>query len=214
MKKTRREFPKAVLSITESGKFNRKVIETIIDTRCTKFSIVTVSEPKMNKTSRTRAGEDGKRLPNPYYGNVVKITFETAMAGTEYATRVNNQLAREGKESDFEPKPHAWGHHFQGSKSILQKNSDPNQLYLICYPDYEASYYESFYIDVRTNEEVQKHELEEYMTESYSAPKTQSDLDKKIDNYRNPGLDTVIYFKGNGVELVRDCDATKYLNLV
>lgn len=43
-------------------------------------------------------GEDGKKLVNPFWGNVVKVSSVNAMIGSDYATRVNNQAKREGKE--------------------------------------------------------------------------------------------------------------------
>ena len=58
-------------------------------THATPIGIVTRTEPKMRKTN------------NPYHGRILKVTEANVFANCNYEDRVNRQLAREHKESDF-----------------------------------------------------------------------------------------------------------------
>ncbi len=97
-------------TITESG-----LIALVMEREkrgATFVTLQTVTDPKMVKFHR----ETGN--PNPYLG-AKKVTVINGAFGTNYESNVNRQLAREGKESDFESGPRKWGEHFQDSKTVI-----------------------------------------------------------------------------------------------
>lgn len=77
-------------------------------------TLVTSVEPKMRKTG------------NPYYGLIRKVSRVNGVVNWHYANSVNNQRAREGKETDFEALPRAWGAREANSPLVSHKD----KLYL------------------------------------------------------------------------------------
>ena len=82
------------------------------------IQLIAVTEPKMNKRN------------NPLYGAVKKVTYlSNVMLGYDYENVVNNQLKREGKDTDFQaeaPKGKTWDMY----PYILKSTSDNEQMYL------------------------------------------------------------------------------------
>lgn len=83
-------------------------------------TLIVVTEPKMNKRN------------NPYFGRVHKATCLTNVAiGYSYENTVNNRLAREGADAEFQsqkPKGRSW---VEGMENILLvSDKDAEQMYL------------------------------------------------------------------------------------
>ena len=83
-------------------------------------TLIVVTEPKMNKRN------------NPYFGRVHKATCLTNVAiGYSYENTVNNRLAREGADAEFQsqkPNGRSW---VEGMENILLvSDKDAEQMYL------------------------------------------------------------------------------------
>ena len=82
------------------------------------IQMVSVTEPKMNKRN------------NPYYGRVQKVTYMlNVMLGYNYENVVNNQLAREGKVTNFVADTPS-GREWDMFPFILKSTSNNEQMYL------------------------------------------------------------------------------------
>ena len=152
--KTRRAFPRAESTLVDRPKLDRFIVSHFIERGATTAAIVSVTEPKMNKFHRDR-DDDGQKIPNPFFGHLVKVTFFTGKTG----------LDTEGQKAKVSEEPlqeHKWGHRFMESRTILQHNDRPD-LYLILYPATDATWYETYYVDTRTGEIVNKDAVDPYL---------------------------------------------------
>ena len=93
-------------------------IETIKGATFVNF--VAETEVRMNKTG------------NPYLG-ATKVSHVTGNLGCNYETVVNNQLNREGKETDFVAQPPKGKVH-TSNKHFLTDEKTGEKLYLVVYP--------------------------------------------------------------------------------
>lgn len=115
--------------------------------------VVTLTEPDLAKSSATGA-------PNVFIGRLRKRTRQRCYLCARYATEVNEQRAREGKPTDFVPKPRRWGKHVEGTPLVEHKG----QLYLECVVDQVD--------DVRY--ELDGHEVPQSVFEPWLRPKSKS----------------------------------------
>lgn len=83
--------------------------------KSTFVNMVTRTVVKMNKTG------------NPFYNLVYKVRTGNYLVGNEYENRVNNNLEKEGKDSDFVASKNNVGDHV--TKSLLY-NSNTEKYYL------------------------------------------------------------------------------------
>jgi hypothetical protein len=92
-------------------------------------SMVTATEPKMNKKSR----ETG--LPNPYLGRVKRMCVRVGQLGASYENAVNNQRSREGSTvaGEFVAQGMWNGAGEHVSRSLLQ-HKGTGRLYVVFYP--------------------------------------------------------------------------------
>ena len=72
-----------------------------------------VATVKMNKNVVI----DGVKIPNPFFGLIKKYSKSNIMLGTDYEKRVNNNLSKEEKETDFKAQENKVGSHV--SKCVL-----------------------------------------------------------------------------------------------
>ena len=127
-------------------------------------SVVTVTVPAMNKKVN---GEI-----NPYHGRVQKRTYRSVMIGFRYQNSVNNQLDREGKETDFVAKPRQWGVHVDGTPLIEHKG----KFYLEC--KVERVIGNQYYVD---GEMVEDSVVEPYITKrTPSARQAAAGVEKEV----------------------------------
>jgi hypothetical protein len=128
----------------------------------TPISFESITEPKMNKTN------------NPYFGNVLKVSFVGGLIGYNYENSVNNQLEREGKEADFISNPRSWG------------VRDENHPFLVHHKDetylsvkVQQTNKKPIYINKTTKEVIPTEKLIPFLPKS-NKPNTQRDLDKEV----------------------------------
>ena len=207
------------------------------DGPCRNISYVSATDPKWNKFGRTR-DDEGKRIPNPFIGRVVQVSFNVAGVNRIYANAKAKEAGRaEHKEriirraeeiyaevvgTDNEVdwrsayrasileinrvQEHKWADHFQGSRNILTKKSDPSMFYLNLYPQMEdASWKEFFYYDLENECKIAKHVIEDFMSKS-----KKSDFDPGIRSFK---LGSIVLANIDG-EVKYVGEGTPYLNVV
>lgn len=97
-----------------------------------------------------------------------KVSRVNGMIGFRYANSVNNQLAREDKETDFVAQPRRWGNHIPGTPLIENKGS----FYLEFKVEKSLDYrYEDCNGNPLSAEETEK--VNAVLASKYSKPKTQ-----------------------------------------
>ena len=79
------------------------------------FTLVTITEPKCIKFSRTT----GAPFESIFKGKIYKKAIRYASLGYDYEKSVNNRLAKEGQKKDFESFPLPWGEWVEGSKTVI-----------------------------------------------------------------------------------------------
>jgi hypothetical protein len=80
-------------------------------------TIQTRTEPR----SLAKHPETGS--PNPYRGNVVKVSKVNGMIGWQYVSGVNRQRVREEKTADFEALPRKWRQRISGTPFVEHQGS-------------------------------------------------------------------------------------------
>jgi len=134
------------------------------------------SEPKMKKTD------------NPFLGTT-KVTTLSGIIGYSYENAVNNQLNREGKETDFVAQPRSWGEHegnwitHKGQYYLsvkIQGSSEP--------------------IFVREGVEIKRELLAPFLYDS-KKPHTQEELEKEV-VVRDIKIDSIKIIRAFGEELL------------
>lgn len=96
-------------------------------------SVVTETEPKMNKKSRV------SKEPNPYLGRVKRMAVRAGMLGASYEKAVTNR-----RESEEHPEPvftaealwNGKGEHVNGSKCLV-RHRETGKLYMVFYPKHD-----------------------------------------------------------------------------
>jgi len=76
------------------------------------INMVTVTPVRMNKTG------------NPFYGKVFKVKKGNYLIGTTYENRVNNNLDKEGKDTDFVAQKSNVGNHVSKVRLVNEKNQN------------------------------------------------------------------------------------------
>ena len=119
-------------------------------------NIVTETVPKMRKTN------------NPFFGRIVKLNETRILIGTNYENRVNNNLSKENKETDFVVSKNNVGEHF--SKCVLFNENT-----------------QKFYLQYERFDEIKPKTT--YLCDGQPIEKSQFDMFLQISNYSNQGLD-------------------------
>ena len=130
----------------------RQIIE---ETKGATFAqVICVTDPKLKKTN------------NPFYVDgkcvVVKENVLNVTINFIYANSVNNQRAREGKETTFTPHPRKWGVRVPNS-SLVEHNGT---TYLECRVNNVKS---TQYIDTRTGNVVPFEDIQEFLPSKSSS---------------------------------------------
>jgi len=152
-----------------------ELIDRINEVKGTTFiSVDIASEPRMRKTG------------NPYLGATKHVSLSGAI-NHDYENSVNKQLAREGKEADFEVKKRSWGEHVDNW--VVHK--DKYYLPIKIEGSSDATY-------VYEGELVDNDELKPFLYES-KKPKTQDDVVKEI-IVRDVKIDSIKRIRAFGEE--------------
>jgi len=139
-----------------------QLIVSLSNKGTTAISFESITEPKMNKTN------------NPFFGKVLKVSFVGGLIGYNYENCVNNQLEREGKETEFTSQPRTWGvrdetHpflvHHKGETYLSVKIQQTNK--------------KPIYINKESGEVIPTETLLPFLPKS-TKPNTQKDLDKEV----------------------------------
>lgn len=144
-------------------------------------NIVTETTVRMNKTN------------NPYFGLITKHTKTNILLCSDYEKRVNNNLEKEEKETDFVAKTNKVGKHI--SKCVLF-NDKTNKYYL----EYERFIEIAPTVSYTMNgEPIEKETFKDFLPPVYEN-KSQGDLERKvlvqsvtIDNIKEISIDKVKY---------------------
>ncbi len=129
----------------------------------------TLTDARLRKTSKI-----DKKIKNPY-PNMKKYSIVNGLANINYENCVNNQLARENKENDFNAMPPQWGQAINDSKVLKQhinKDGEYNQ-YISFNPrnHIETRYYND-------GVEIDKSEIEEFISDK--KPSSRQGTDKEV----------------------------------
>lgn len=143
-------------------------------------------------TLTTRTMPRMKKTGNPYFGRVERVAKRNGQIGVDYQNSVNNQLGREGKDTDFEAYPLPWGEH-HNAYFVAHKGN----FYLKYKP---KSTLADIWVDTETGEELSVDKLQEFL------PK-QSESRQGTDNeiqWRTIAVDSIsqIAVDGETYELV------------
>ena len=123
-------------------------------------TIHTNTDARLRKTSKV-----DKTIKNPFINSktnkveVRKVSKVNGLFNISYENCVNNQLAREGKENDFEAAPKQWGEKVNDSKTLMQ-NVNTNGEYGQYIQFNPRNCLETFYQDCEGNK-ISKEDIEE-----------------------------------------------------
>lgn len=149
----------------------KKIISVIVENAnngTTPISFESHTVPDMNKTG------------NPFHGKVTKVSFVGGLIGINYENSVNNQLNREGKQSDFVVKDRVWGRHDEDHGFIIRhtkKGTTEEKFYLEV--KVQQTNDKPYYLDNESGEVISTESIRPFLKPSYS-PKTQDGLEKKV----------------------------------
>ena len=96
-----------------------------------------------------------KPKSNPLAGRVRKVSYVNGMIGFNYQNSVNNQLAREGQDAEFEAHPRKWGERIQGTPLVRHNGNVYIELKV------EKVFDTKYYVD---GKEVPVEEIEMHLT--------------------------------------------------
>ena len=146
---------------------------------CQPVSIDIVTDPRMTKTN------------NPYLGTMKHNTIN-GLIGFNYTNSVNNQLAREGQEKDFEAQPRKWGE--RKGKLVYHTTKDgENKIYI------EVKVQSSGEPVFMFNDtEISKSLIEHYLPK-HKKPATQDGIDKEV-VVRDVSFDSIRAIRVDGTE--------------
>jgi hypothetical protein len=155
-----------------------QIIKAIVENAnngTTAFACEAHTDAPMNKTIGGRGTP-----PNPFYGKVTKVAHIGGLVGINYQNCVNNQLGREGKETDFVAKERKWGVHDKEHGFIIRhtpKGSNVEKSYLEI--KVQQSNRLPRYFDKASGEEIAYETIKPFLKAS-NAPSTQDALEKKV----------------------------------
>lgn len=128
-------------------------------------SVIMASEPSgMRKTN------------NPFYGRVKKLSLWGFGVNTDYVTKVNNQLEREGKDNEFEALP---TYAVPLNKIVFQHKDDANRLYMRVFPTANFGQFVDFSVDNRKATPAEIAEIKTFIPEKSTS--SRQGTDKKIE---------------------------------
>ena len=158
----------------------QEMIETVKGTSAVSIYAETLCD--MNKTG------------NPFYG-ATKKNWIAGLIGFDYGNSVNNQLGREGQETDFIPQPHKWAVLPENGCRCLRQNKDRTKTYL--WIKVQSSETPTYHFK---GKEIAKWDLVLYLRE-VSRPHTQANVEKEI-VARTFDLANILAIKMKGEEYV------------
>ena len=116
---------------------------------------------------------DMNKTGNPFFG-ATKKNWIAGLIGFDYENSVNNQLGREGQETDFRAQSHKWAVLPENGCRSLRQNKDRTKTYLwIKVQSFETPTYHF------NGQEISKETLAPYLKE-HSKPNTQANVEKEI----------------------------------
>ena len=119
-------------------------------------TIYTNTDARLRKTSK-----HDKTVKNPFK-IIRKCSKVNGLFNVDYQNCVNNQLNREGKETDFESTPKQWGEKINDSRVCMQHVTDEGyQQYIQFNP---RNYLDGFYVD-NNGIKVEKETLEPFISD-------------------------------------------------
>lgn len=145
---------------------------------CQPVSIDIVTDPRMTKTN------------NPYLGTMKHNTIN-GLIGFNYTNSVNNQLAREGQDKDFEAQPRKWG--VRKGKLVYHTKDNEEKIYIEV--KVQSSGEPVFMFN---DNEISKSLIEHYLPK-HKKPATQEGIDKEI-IVRDVSFDSIKAIRVDGKE--------------
>jgi hypothetical protein len=141
-----------------------------------------------------------KKCPNPFEGNIYKLSRVNGFVNWEYEKAVNEQKIRENKSPNFEALPRTWGKRLKGTPLV----------------SYEGFYYlevkieksiEYRYYSIKKNVRIPTTSVEPYLVNSTSS---RQGLDNPV-VLRDYRIDHIVAVKldGNGYILVGNSGAVR-----
>lgn len=147
------------------------------------YTIITATEPKMNKTN------------NVYYGRVKKISvYKNAMIGCSYENVINTRREAEGKAADFDAQAPKGKTFF--NKFFYQSIKEPETFYLkIIFYKTQTRVESAYLVDGRpaTDQEIQ--EIKGFMPKPASAAPYQGLEEENEVRIISPKWDNVLQIK-------------------
>jgi hypothetical protein len=153
------------------------IVKTIIqfsNKGTTPISFVSETVPSLLKKSTV------DKTPNPYIGNILKISFVGGLIGTNYENSVNSQLGREGKEKDFVVQERKWGVRDSEHRFLIRhtkKGETQERFYLSVKP--QQTHRKPIYVHKDTRQVIPTENLHPFLSKS-KKPLTQVNVDKEI----------------------------------
>lgn len=144
------------------------------------ISLVTVTKVRMNKTG------------NPYFDRVFKVKRSNFLIGNEYEKRVNTNLGKEGKDTDFVASENKVGQHVS---KVLLFNEKTGKHYLQ-HERFDNSIIETHY--VCEGKEIELSAFEKFMPtatnyENQGLEKTVKVMSVTVDNIKSISLNGETY---------------------
>lgn len=141
--------------------------------RYTKGYMISVTEPKMNKTG------------NELFGRVKKVSGWGFDTNADYSRKVNLQLEREGKEANFEALP-SWAEPI--NKVVYCHNVKREQLYASVYPTTNLGGFVKYFVDDEEATEAQIAIIKQFTPERSESSRQGVE---KVIQIRRPKLESI-----------------------
>lgn len=152
-------------------------------------TFVAVTDPVMKNSVLINNVE----YENPYLNLCVKVSRVNGIVNWHYANAVNNQLKREGKETDFIPQPRKWGTRLDNSPFVAHVLKDgTNRLYLEVKVEKSI---DNVYYDATTGMIVPIEEIELWIIKKKPNPVTEKEI--ILRDYLVNNIATIV-IDGNG----------------
>ncbi len=149
-------------------------------------------------TTKTLLDMIGKN--NPFHNKIYKVSKINGVVNWHYSRAVNRQRAREGKESDFIPKPRTWGTRLTGLPFVSHVTKDgKHKIYLEVKVERVLEtkcFYECAFIK---DKEIDKKLLEPYLKSENNSTKEHQGVEKEV-ILRDYDMNNIIDITVDGVK--------------
>ena len=147
-----------------------------------------VSEGSHTKGFLIMASEPSgfRKTNNPFFGRVKKLTGFGFDLNTDYTTKVNNQLEREGKENDFVAKKT----YTIPINKVIHKHVSDDRLYLQAFPAPNFGTFSTYIVDGRNATAEETAQIKSFLPAKPTDSGRQG-TDKKIE-IRKPLLSNIL----------------------